>query len=123
MPIDWKIGHYAVGLRDGSSIWHLGTTIHRQCEQGCREAVEESERAVAARDQAISAAIEKLTPPRIASGDYVRGWQAALTSVRAVVDPPPGGWQCDYFLGGRRCGNRLKWPGYCYHHAALDRGD
>lgn len=28
---DWTQGHYGFGRRDGSSVWHLGTSDPRKC--------------------------------------------------------------------------------------------
>jgi hypothetical protein len=41
----------------------------------------------------------------------------------AQPDPPTTSYQCDHFSGGRRCGNRLKHPGYCHLHRAEGEGN
>lgn len=40
--MDWKVGHCAVGLRDGGSEWHIGTRNRRECNHdSCRHAEKE----------------------------------------------------------------------------------
>lgn len=31
-------GHYAVGLQNGSSVWHVGVDLHRDCNR-CRPSI------------------------------------------------------------------------------------
>ena len=197
----WKVGHYALGQRDGGSVWHVGTASHRQCNQGCREEIEAPERAVAAELARIAAAVGDLTgwnagtlpgiqdtvpreavleivypkkTQKVAVGSAISEaqaqkeraeraearvdqLQAALAKYgghqmeanangaliwlcpamrhepddfygdpgpcdpvrcgfEAALEDPEVAYQCDYFSGGRRCGRRVRVPGYCYAH-------
>jgi hypothetical protein len=41
---EWaKNGHYSIGLRDGGSEWHIGTTVHRECPK-CKVEFEQEDK-------------------------------------------------------------------------------
>lgn len=49
---DWKIGHYAYGPQDGSSVWHVGSKTIRECNhEECRELAKEWDRTVWLRER------------------------------------------------------------------------
>ena len=78
---DWgKIGHYAIGLRDGGSEWHIGTTDRHQCRHdSCLD--EEAERVEIAQLRKIEEAAQILN---MVLSHYEREWQTSGTGWRPV---------------------------------------
>lgn len=84
--INTKIGHYAIGPRDGGSEWHLGTTLHRQCQFSACIALFKDELEIKRLRGLLSKAAGVIHSEFCANG-WKSAHDCAAAEYRAALDP------------------------------------